>query len=295
MKIKKLKVTKANDLIMAKYSRGLIETRIVDACIAQIDMEKDLTPERIFELKAADLFDLYDMDSIEPVYTQLKVAAKNLIDQVLYIRGEGKWINWFSFVQAPDNEGRILVQFSVAIKPYLFAIEGNFTSYTQQHTLQFKTKYSHRIYEFIRQWLSFGNKDFSIEELKDRLNLSDEYQRLDDLQKRVIDPAIEEINTYSDLWVKYSKKKTGRKITHLSFLFGLKEVEKTTKPKPTRIKQLIPDFKGHPEYKVDAAEAASVLAAHEEIKKKPEAKPKKEVNDADKQRLAGLKKATKGI
>jgi len=240
MKLKDLKITKGNKLIESKYSRGLIETRIVDACIAQIDSKNELTPDRFFELRASDLFDLNELGDADSVYHQLKIAAKNLIDQKLLIPSTNTWINWFGSVSAPEGEGKIILQFSVAIKPYLFAIEGNFTSYTQKHTLRFKGSYSHRIYEFLRQWLSFGYKEFSIVELKDRLELNNEYERIDNLKDRVINPAIEEINQYSDLRVNYTQRKTGRSVTHFCFTFGLKEVEKTTKTNPIKPKQMTP-------------------------------------------------------
>ena len=238
MKLKNLKVTKGNKLIESKYSRGLIETRIVDACIAQIDSKNELTPDRFFELKASELFDLNELGDEKSVYHQLKIAAKNLIDQKLLIPSTNTWINWFSSVSAPDGEGKIILRFSVDIKPYLFAIEGNFTSYTQKHTLKFKGSYSHRIYEFLRQWLSFGYKEFNIVELKDRLGLENEYERIDHLKSRVIEPAVNEINDYSDIWVKYTQRKTGRSVSHFCFTFGLKEVE--TKTKTTKLKQMTP-------------------------------------------------------
>jgi plasmid replication initiation protein len=289
MKIKNLRVTKGNSLIESKYSRGLIETRIVDACIAQIDSKNELTPDRFFEIKANDLFELTELDNVDGVYHQLKIAAKNLIDQKLLIPETVTWINWFGSVSCPPGEGKIILQFSVAIKPYLFAIEGNFTSYTQKHTLRFKGSYTHRIYEFLRQWLSFSYKEFSIVELKDRLELENEYERIDDFKRRVINPAIDEINQYSDLWVKYTQRKTGRSVTHLCFTFRLKEVEKTTKLNPNSTKQLIPDFKGHQEYKVDTD---AVLADHETLKIKPIPKSKI-IDDVTKQKIAGLKRATK--
>jgi plasmid replication initiation protein len=288
MKLSKLKVTKGNGLIQAKYSRGLVETRIVDACIAQIDSKHELTPERIFELTAEELFEMSDLDNMDAVYHQLKVAAKNLIDQKLLIPEAVKWINWFSSVEAPPGEGKIKVRFSVDIKPYLFAIEGNFTSYIQKHTLRFKGSYSHRIYEFLRQWLSFGNKEFSIAELKDRLELDNEYERIDDFKRRVIDPAIDEINQYSDLWVKYSQRKTGRKVTHFLFTFGLKKTEKPAQTKNNGTKPLIPLFTGHPEYPVDSA---AILEDHKRLRTKPDPKPKKTLDSDKKSKITGLKRA----
>jgi plasmid replication initiation protein len=54
-----------------------------------------------------------------------------------------------------------------------------------------------------------------------------------DLKKRVIDPAVEEINKHSNLWVKYGQRKSGRTITHFQFQFGLKD-----KPLPLERKLL---------------------------------------------------------
>ena len=292
MKLSRFRVTKGNKLIEAKYSRGLIETRIVDACVAKIDKASDLTPERFFEISAAELFDLHNEEmDVTDIHRQLKIAAENLSKQQLKIPATNTWINWFSSVSSPDGEGKIILRFSVDIKPYLFSIESNFTSYPLKNTLLFKGSYSHRIYEFLRQWLSFGNKEFSIDELKDRLELDNEYERIDNLKQRVIDPALEEINQHSDIWVKYSQRKTGRKVTHFLFTFGKKETEKTARTKTNGAKQLIPDWKGHPEYTVDNE---AVLADHQRLKTKPEPKPKKAIAGGDKQRITGLKQAIKG-
>jgi plasmid replication initiation protein len=289
MKLSRFRVTKGNKLIEAKYSRGLIETRIVDACVAKIDKASDLTPERFFEISAAELFDLHNEEmDVTDIHRQLKIAAENLSKQQLKIPATNTWINWFSSVSSPAGEGKIILRFSVDIKPYLFAIESNFTSYPLKNTLLFKGSYSHRIYEFLRQWLSFGNKEFSIDELKDRLELDNEYERIDNLKQRVIDPALEEINQHSDIWVKYSQRKTGRKVTHFLFTFGKKEAEKTTKPKANGTKQLIPDWKGHPTYPVDSE---AILADHERLKTKPEPKLKKTLDSDQKSKITGLKRA----
>jgi plasmid replication initiation protein len=289
MKLSRFRVTKGNKLIEAKYSRGLIETRIVDACVAKIDKACDLTPERFFEISAAELFDLHNEEmDVTDIHRQLKIAAENLSKQQLKIPATNTWINWFSSVSSPEGEGKIILRFSVDIKPYLFAIESNFTSYPLKNTLLFKGSYSHRIYEFLRQWLSFGNKEFSIDELKDRLELDNEYERIDNLKQRVIDPALEEINQHSDIWVKYSQRKIGRKVTHFLFIFGKKEAEKTTKPKANGTKQLIPDWKGHPTYPVDSE---AILADHERLKTKPEPKLKKTLDSDQKSKITGLKRA----
>ncbi|MEI7996001.1 MAG: replication initiation protein [Methylococcaceae bacterium] len=288
MKLSSFRVTKGNKLIEAKYSRGLIETRIVDACVAKIDKARDLTPERFFEITAAELFDLHETMDKNHVHDQLKIAAENLINQKLKIPATNTWINWFSSVSAPPGEGKIVLQFSVAIKPYLFAIEGNFTSYPLKNTLLFTGSYSHRLYEFLMQWMDFGKKEFSIAELKHRLELEDQYDRTDNLKLRVIDPAIKDINKHSDILVNYTQRKTGRSVTHFIFTFKSKEPKKPAKTNSNGTKPLIPLFTGHPKYPVDSD---AVLEELKQLGTKPEPKPKKILDSDKKSKITGLKRA----
>ena len=53
-------------------------------------------------------------------------------------------------------------------------------------------------------------------------------------QKRVLDPAIKQINEHTDITVKVEQHKTGRSITGFSFKFKPKQqakIEKTIDPK----------------------------------------------------------------
>ena len=47
------------------------------------------------------------------------------------------------------------------------------------------------------------------------LCLQDKYPLFGNLQQRVIDPAIREINEKTPMEVQYELRKTGRKVTHL--------------------------------------------------------------------------------
>jgi plasmid replication initiation protein len=62
--------------------------------------------------------------------------------------------------------------------------------------------------------------------------IAEDYPRLFDLKKRVIDVAIDQINQHSDLSVSYSQRKTKRTVTHLIFTFSQKP--QPTKPPKTR-------------------------------------------------------------
>ena len=49
--------------------------------------------------------------------------------------------------------------------------------------------------------------------------LDSEYQRMHDLKKRVLEPALEQINEHTDITASYEQHKKGRVITGFSFKF----------------------------------------------------------------------------
>jgi plasmid replication initiation protein len=69
------------------------------------------------------------------------------------------------------------------------------------------------------------------------LDIEDKYPSIKDLKLRVLDPALKDINTHSDFWVKQTQRKTGRNVTHFIFNFGLKSElnQKKLMPKEPKI------------------------------------------------------------
>jgi hypothetical protein len=95
--------------------------------------------------------------------------------------------------------------------------------------------YGIRLYELLMQWKSTGKREIEIEWLKELLELDTSYERMDNLKRRVIEPAIKDINTHSNFQVSWTQRKTGRKVTHLTFEFSEKKTPKT-KPKKEQTK-----------------------------------------------------------
>ena len=85
-------------------------------------------------------------------------------------------------------------------------------------------------------WRSTGKTPtIEINDFRSRIGLVDnEYKAMCDFKKRVLDPAIKQINEHTDITVKVEQHKTGRSITGFSFKFKPKQqakIEKTIDPK----------------------------------------------------------------
>ena len=237
----KLVVYKANEVVEAGYRLSLNEQRVVLACIAQVDSARELLATDEFELSAKDFARLFAV-SEDRAYSDLQEIARNLYQRSLTIHNpdpkrpkikkiEMRWISSISYM---PEDGKISLCFSQKILPYLSELKGQFTKYELKHIGNMTSIYAIRLYELLMQWKGTGTRTVEIEWLKQQFQLEDDYDRMFDLKKRVIDPAVKDINTHSDFEVSCTQKKTGRRVTHFTLTFGEKkpvEAKKTKKGK----------------------------------------------------------------
>lgn len=208
----------------------LAEQRVLLACIAQIDTKQTLTENYRFEVTASGVADLAGLENLSNAYRDLKKAAEKLYERSVIIDDPDpdnpqittRKTRWISSIDYVPGEGKLVLSFSVGIIPYLSQLSREFTKYKLKHVARFESVYSIRLYELLVQWSSAGEREIEVEWLKHQFQVGDKYERVVDLKKRVIDPAVKEINEHSNLWVKYGQRKSGRTITHFQFQFGLK-------------------------------------------------------------------------
>ena len=81
--------------------------------------------------------------------------------------------------------------------------------------------YALRLYELIIQWASAKKTPiFEIQEFREKLGVDpNEYSRMFDFKKYVLDLAVKQINENTDIQVKYEQHKHGRTIYGFSFNF----------------------------------------------------------------------------
>ncbi len=223
-------VVKSNKVVEASYMLSLAEQRVLLACIAQIDSKAVLTDQYRFEVSAGDIVDLAGLESFSNAYRDLKKAAEKLYERSVIIDDPDpdnpqvtqRKTRWISSIDYVPGEGKLVLSFSFGIIPYLSQLSKEFTKYKLKHVARFESVYSIRLYELLVQWSASGQRDIEVEWLKKQFQVEEKYGRLGDLKKRVIEPAVAEINEHSNLWVTYNQKKIGRVVTHFQFQFGLK-------------------------------------------------------------------------
>ena len=254
MNQKNLTVCKANKVIEAAYKLSLNEQRVVLACIGQVNSMEELLKTDEFELSAKDFAVLYGV-SEDRAYSELQEVTKNLYQRSLTIYNpdpqrpkikklETRWISSIGYM---PEDGKITLCFAQKLLPYLSELKGSFTRYKLEHVGKMTCIYALRLYELLTQWKSTGKREVDIDWLKKQLLLDNSYERMDNFKARVIDPAINDINTNSNYNVSWTQRKTGRRVTHLTFQFSEKvpsvpEKKAKVKAKPAVVKTDNIDF-----------------------------------------------------
>ncbi len=238
MEVSKQLVTKDNSLIGASYSLGVVEQRLIFLAIIEAREQKTLIEAggllRIYAQSYAKQFNVEKHTS----YEAMKRAVEGLyeagfayskIDERSGKIGnyKSRWVDKIGYI---DDLGCVELVFASDVIPLITRLEARYTEYELKQVVGLQSEYAIRLYELIIQWRSVGKtSQISLVELREKLGLVDEYQRIEAFKRRVLDLAITQINEHTDITSKYEQHKQGRVITGFTFKFKVKKnKEKTT-------------------------------------------------------------------
>ena len=226
-------VVKDNSLINASYSLSLVEQRIMLLAIVEArETGQGIDTNTFLEVHAQHYADRFDID-VNNAYAMLAEATLTLFNrQVTYMeydekrnKPEKRVVRWVSGISYVEGSGVVKLRFAPEVVPLITRLEKNFTSYELEQVKNLNI-YSTRLYEVLICWRSVRKVTVNLEELRNKLGLTDEYSRLEAFKRRVLDPAVKQINEYTDITVEYEQHKNGRVITGFTFRFKVKKDKK---------------------------------------------------------------------
>ena len=224
-------VTKDNSLIGASYSLGVVEQRLIFLAIIEAREQKTLIEAggllRIYAQSYAKQFDVEKHTS----YEAMKRAVEGLYEAgFAYSKLDersgkighykSRWVDKIGYI---DDLGCVELVFASDVIPLITRLEARYTEYELKQVVGLQSEYAIRLYELIIQWRSVGKTNpISLEELREKLGLVDEYKRIEAFKRRVLDLALRQINEHTDITVEYEQHKQGRVITGFTFKFKVK-------------------------------------------------------------------------
>lgn len=218
-----MEVWQANALVEATQYMTLTEKRLLLAAAAVHDPRRPLPASATVDLHVDDFRDVFGLDGSKSVYDVVAKAAKRLYERSIkrrYMR-HGKEVveemRWVWIARYVKGEGRVSLGFSPSIAPYLTLLHERYTRFKLRHIGQLKSLHSVRMYELMAEYRTAGKREIDLERLRDMLGLADKYTAIDNLRRRVLEPAIEEINATTDLRVTMTPVRRGRTVTGVRF------------------------------------------------------------------------------
>ena len=213
-------VVRHNDLIEAKMDISLMQMRVFLKTLTLIG--RDDTDFKIYTLSVSELVKEANLNS-QNWYSQLKRELTELARVHLDIPTRTGYLITHLFSSVEYKEGIIELAFDPKLKPYLLQVKGNFTKYELEHAMKMKSVYSIRMYELLKQYVTFGKRKFSVEYLRDILHLQDKYKNFNGFKERVLEKAKKDCEKYSDITFTYKLIYSGRSVSDIVCFIKRKE------------------------------------------------------------------------
>jgi len=224
------KVTQSNKLIEASHTLTLNEKRLVLCAASLFDSRKPPPKDGYLTIRADTFAEVFGLD-VKHAYEALDDAATKLFNRDIRRYAKGKVVErmrWVFHVKYKEGQGCVELGFSPTVLPHLTMLNREFTSYQLKQIGRLSSFYSVRLYELMSQFHKLGERECTLEQLRQMLDLGDKYQNIKDLRKRVLDPALKEINSCTDLTVIAEPRRCGRRI--IGFLFTISKSDQLALP-----------------------------------------------------------------
>ena len=165
--------------------------------------------------------------STDNCYPQVKAAVDKLARRVMWLYDDSTksetTVRYIDRVTMYKRSGRIRITFDPMLEPYLINLAGNYFQFSYHNILAMSSKYSIQLYKLLKSYyFRCPSLRISIDELKASLDAT-KYVKISHVKEKVIEPALHDINAYSDLSVTVEYEKTGRSIAHV--IFTIKSLE----------------------------------------------------------------------
>lgn len=217
-------IAKSNEISMSKLNSGLTLQQMQLLSFAIYSSQRKTTTS-FHKHEFEKYFDI----SKYPSKAAFDDAEKlmNLKIAITEDLANDKFEYWNAFVRIAYDSGLFTFEWSPYMVPHILELKEKYVLLDLQMTANFKSSYSWKLYEYLKAHYGYWNKCLKREEL---LNLFcvekiDSYiQNTGLFKKRVLDVAINEINTFTELEVTYKEIKSGRKITHFEISWSKGDV-----------------------------------------------------------------------
>jgi plasmid replication initiation protein len=233
MTMKNLEVRQSNALIEASYTLALNEYRALVYCMSKINQfTTTVSPHTFYDVSAADYSEYYGLKK-KSTLKELRRVAKSLLTRIINIdktpdnKPMQKVLSttWVAGVMYDESNQKLAMCFSAPIIPYIHNLKVFYTIKYLANIRKLSNLYAARIYDYCLQYLNIGTREFNLSVLKKELGVDNKYKEIYNLKKKLLEPALKDVNKNTDIYVEYETIKSGVKVTGIRFNFTSKKIK----------------------------------------------------------------------
>ncbi|MFL8713178.1 replication initiation protein [Clostridioides sp. GD02377] len=208
---------KSNKFIMAKYDLQTVENRLFVKLLYEFQKNKNLEIKiHIDEIRELMKNHNYTTpQSISKIFTKLRIGT-------IYIRNANKWgeCSFIYFWEYDEKTEEFTVRTSEILLDLIENyIQVGYTPINLQIFFSLRGSYSQRFYDLLRLWTRTKNVvTYQLDTLKELLMLENKYDRYNNLKRKVIVPAVTELNETGYFEISFREKKKGKKVDSIEFI-----------------------------------------------------------------------------
>tara|TARA_B110000238_G_C16095945_1_gene426098 strand:+ start:467 stop:1456 length:990 start_codon:yes stop_codon:yes gene_type:complete len=218
----------SNKLVQGRYQLTKEEQNFIYLMVSQIN--KDDVQFTEYQIHISDL-EIAEL--VQKKHSRYKDFARKLRAREIVIEDTRSILvtGWFADIEYMKNSGIIKATISEKLKPYLLQLKQEFVQAKLPTLLQFKSKYSSRLYLLLKSAFDRQRKHkqklyviYDVDELHKMFEMPISYSKVySKFKNSFLLNSLKEIEDSTDLGVTYKELKTGRKITSIEFSISHKE------------------------------------------------------------------------
>lgn len=227
----------SNALTRAGHGLSLPEKRIVFIAISKMNPRKPLPLNQFgihtSKITAAEYAELAQCE-IQTAYQALKEAAKAFYSRSITFfepahkrKGGGLvqvHMRWVGEVKYYEKEGWAELHWWPEVLPHLSGLSKHFSSYQLQQATALRSTYSWKLLELLNRFKNSGWAEYTIEDFFTSMDAPPSLQDFGQLRRRVIEPAVKELNEKDGWKISWTPIKAGRRVKALRFEFERKKL-----------------------------------------------------------------------
>jgi plasmid replication initiation protein len=211
-------VVKHQELVHnARYRLSELGIKVLSVLISMIKTSDTEFTQYAIQIK--DFKELIHSDS-KNTYKYAHKLISELMSNPMQIGDEQ--FNWASYGKYHRGDGVVVFEIHRLLKPYLLELQKNFLQYNITNILPLKSGYVIRLYELCKDHFNEARRykesatsvtfEMKIDRLRENFHIPDSYQYSSHIKKHILDKAVEQFRSKTDIKIEYEEQKIGRRV-----------------------------------------------------------------------------------